>query len=98
MSQDFRDRCSTYQIGRCDGTKRTICGACGGPGHGNCDGGGDWPIQIPCEGHCPGRTDAIEEAEREIVTAAQAWVEDDSWKNRTALRAAVEKLAKVKEL
>ena len=44
---------------KCDGSRRTICGACGGHGHGNCYGNGNGPVQIECCEQMPGySTDA----------------------------------------
>lgn len=93
---EFQAQCDTFRQGFCDGTKRLRCAACGGWGHGNCYGNGSGALEVPCEHVCPGREAAREDARDEVVQAAVAWVEDDSWANRTALRAAVaayEKLA-----
>jgi hypothetical protein len=46
-------RCETFRTGRCNGVQRTVCGACGVYGHGNCYGGffvsgSRGQIQVPC--------------------------------------------------
>lgn len=35
FGRDKTAYCETFSANRCDGVKRTICGACGGFGHGN---------------------------------------------------------------
>jgi hypothetical protein len=53
--------CDTFRIGRCDGKKKTRCGACGGTGHGNCYGNGQGAVQVECNcipNYCENISDA----------------------------------------
>lgn len=52
FGQPLTSLCSTFKQSRCDGEVRTVCGACGRHGHGNCYGNGTGQIQTRCEDAC----------------------------------------------
>jgi hypothetical protein len=79
FGQTLEQQCSSFQSGRCDGTRRVRCGSCGGTGHGNCYGrsggfrlGGE--VDVPCERACdgtPSYSERLEDAWEVVEKLAQ---------------------------